>query len=148
MTVLRLVLGDQLSHKISSLQGLDKKSDIIMLCEVWQEASYVPHHQKKIAFIFSAMRHFAEELKKKSYKVHYVKLDSKNKASSFESEVKKAIKKLKINQLVVTEASEYRVLKHLETWENKFKIPCLLAWQMPFSVINPVTNLAGVTSKA
>ena len=123
MNVLRLILGDQLSHKISSLQDVNKKSDIIMMCEVWQEATYVGHHKKKIAFIFSAMRHFAEELKKKSYKVHYVKLDTVNKSSSFESEVAKAVKKLKIDQVIVTEASEYRVLKNIETWAKKIKRP-------------------------
>ena len=123
MTVLRLILGDQLSHKISSLKGVNQKSDLIMLCEVWQEAKYVNHHKKKIAFIFSAMRHFSEELKNKSYKVHYVKLDSHNKHSSFEEEVSKAVKRKKISQIIVTEASEYRVLKNIETWEKKLKIP-------------------------
>jgi deoxyribodipyrimidine photolyase-like uncharacterized protein len=32
------------------------------MAEVSDEASYVPHHPKKIAFLFSAMRHFAQKL--------------------------------------------------------------------------------------
>ena len=58
MGALRLILGDQLSHQISVLQSADKKNDVVMLCEVMEEASYVKHHPKKIAFLFSAMRHF------------------------------------------------------------------------------------------
>ncbi len=59
MTTLRLILGDQLSTSISSLNDCDKAKDIILMCEVWQEATYVKHHKKKIAFLLSAMRHFA-----------------------------------------------------------------------------------------
>ena len=62
MSTLRLILGDQLSDSISSLDGCDSSRDIILMCEVWNEATYVKHHKKKIAFLFSAMRHFAEEL--------------------------------------------------------------------------------------
>lgn len=67
MTTLRLILGNQLSHSISSLHDSDKEQDVILLCELWDEATYVKHHKKKIAFLFSAMRHFAKELKEKGY---------------------------------------------------------------------------------
>ena len=63
MAVLRVILGDQLSPQISSLRDADKLSDTILICEVEQEASYVKHHKKKLVFIFSAMRHFAQELR-------------------------------------------------------------------------------------
>jgi deoxyribodipyrimidine photolyase-related protein len=33
------------------------------LKQVLEETSYVAHHPQKIALIFSAMRHFAKELK-------------------------------------------------------------------------------------
>ena len=62
MPALRLILGDQLSVSIASLEGCDRRNDTILLCEVMAEASYVRHHQQKIAFVFSAMRHFAENL--------------------------------------------------------------------------------------
>lgn len=58
-----LVLGDQLSSTISSLAGSDQARDTILTCEVWDEAIYVHDHKKKIAFIFSWMRHFALELR-------------------------------------------------------------------------------------
>lgn len=54
MSVLRLILGDQLSEDISSLKGADRHKDVILICEVWDEATYVRHHKKKIAFLFSA----------------------------------------------------------------------------------------------
>ncbi|MEY4998153.1 MAG: hypothetical protein RIS00_197, partial [Pseudomonadota bacterium] len=58
-----LILGDQLTPKIASMQGADPSDCVILMAEVIAEAGYVPHHQKKIAFLFSAMRHFADELR-------------------------------------------------------------------------------------
>lgn len=58
-----LVLGDQLSFDLASLKGLDAEQDTILLVEVMEEASHVPHHPQKIALVFSAMRHFADALK-------------------------------------------------------------------------------------
>lgn len=39
-----LVLGDQLSFDLASLQGRDHEHDMVPLVEVTEEASHVPHH--------------------------------------------------------------------------------------------------------
>ena len=119
---LRLILGDQLSHTISSLSDYEN-GDLIWMCEVWDEASYVKHHKKKIAFIFSAMRHFAQDLKAKGYNIHYTKLDDPDNAGSFKGEIKRAINTYTPSEIIVTEASEYRVLKDIKSWEQEFSIP-------------------------
>ena len=75
MAVLRIILGDQLSPKISSLRDADKDRYTILICEVQQEALYVKHHKKKLVFIFSAMRHFAKGLQEANYRVIYNRLD-------------------------------------------------------------------------
>ena len=62
MSSIRLILGDQLSETVSSLKDYNPDTDVILICEVWDEVTYVKHHKKKIAFLFSAMRHFAEVL--------------------------------------------------------------------------------------
>lgn len=123
MTTLRLILGDQLSATISSLQGCDVSKDIILMCEVWDEAIYVRHHKKKIAFLFSAMRHFAEELKQSGYNVEYTKLDDKDNADSFRGEVERALRQHKIDSIAVTHPGEYRVLADMLTWESDFGVP-------------------------
>jgi len=123
MKKLRLILGDQLSRDISSLKGCVPSDDIILMCEVWDEATYVKHHKKKIAFLFSAMRHFAEELKQLGYNVLYTKLDHEENAGSFKGEVRRALAQHKIDRIVVTYPGEYRVLEDMRGWENDFKIP-------------------------
>jgi deoxyribodipyrimidine photolyase-related protein len=98
-----LVLGDQLSHSLPSLQSLNKENDTVMLCEVMEEATYVQHHPKKIAFIFSAMRHFAVELEAKGVRVRYIKLDDPFNTGNFTDEVKRAVNELFSLRVIVTE---------------------------------------------
>lgn len=120
--ILRLVLGDQLSHTITALSDIED-DDIVLMCEVMEEATYVKHHKKKIAFLFSAMRHFAAELEDKGYNLQYTKLNDSNNAGSFRGEVERAIQRYNPRKIIVTMPGEYRVLKDMEQWENDFGIP-------------------------
>ena len=86
-----LVLGDQLSPDISSLQTANKNKDLILIAEVAYEANYVPHHKKKIAFLFSAMRHFAGELSDAGWTVRYIKLNDPDNTGSLDGELQRAL---------------------------------------------------------
>ncbi|MBY0428619.1 MAG: cryptochrome/photolyase family protein [Alphaproteobacteria bacterium] len=123
MAVLRVILGDQLSDSISSLEGCDKSQDTILMCEVMEEASYVKHHKKKIAFLFSAMRHFAQELNNQGYKVRYIKLDDPNNTGTFIGEINRAVKECACSRVVVTEPGEYRVLQLLQSLNDAMSAP-------------------------
>ncbi len=123
MTKLILILGDQLCPQISSLNGAIKDRDTVLMCEVMAEATYVGHHKKKIAFVFSAMRHFAEELRDAGYKVRYTRIDDENNAGSFTGELKRATDELKPRSVCVTEPGEWRVLKELKLWSEAVARP-------------------------
>ena len=122
MSTLRLILGDQLTPDISSLRDADKSNDIILLCEVFDEAVYVRHHQKKIAFLFSAMRHFAAKLSECGWHVDYVRLDQKGNSHSFSGEVARAVVRHEPQGVIVTCPSEWRVLEEMRNWETT--LPC------------------------
>ena len=57
-----LIMGDQLSEELAVLRGADPARDVIMMAEVAEEATPVPHHPQKIALVFAAMRKFAARL--------------------------------------------------------------------------------------
>ena len=61
MARLIVILGDQLSPALPSLQNL-LSDDVILLAEVASEASYVKHHKHKIIFFLSAMRTYRQQL--------------------------------------------------------------------------------------
>lgn len=113
--ILRIILGDQLSAGISSLKDIDPQRDRVLMCEVLNEACYVKHHKKKIAFLFSAMRHFATELAEKGINVDYVRLDSPGNTGSLGGEITRFSKAHNAPKVVVTEPGEYRVLQELSS---------------------------------
>ncbi|MBT1449666.1 cryptochrome/photolyase family protein [Glaciecola sp. XM2] len=123
MSKLCLVLGDQLSLDMSSIQSIDKQKDRILMAEVKQEATYVKHHKKKIAFIFSAMRHFAQQLDANGYQVDYIKYDDAENAGSLLEQVKKACRQHDISEVTVAQPGEYRLLEDIKQWEEELNIP-------------------------
>ena len=84
---IRLILGDQLNKSIATLKDADPASDIILMTEVIEEVTYVKHHKLKIAFLFSAMRHFAKSLIEDGFDVAYTKLDDPLNKGSFIDEI-------------------------------------------------------------
>ena len=123
MSALRFVLGDQLSRSIPALRGIDPSHDTVLMVEVGEETTYVPHHQQKIAFILSAMRHFAEDLRSEGLAVDYVKLDDPDNSGSFTGELERAVRRHLPDEVFVTEPGEFRVLEAIEGWSGRLNIP-------------------------
>jgi deoxyribodipyrimidine photolyase-related protein len=123
LAVLRVILGDQLSPTLSCLHDTDKDRDTVLLCEVQQEATYVKHHKKKLVFIFSAMRHFAQELRDAGHRVIYHKLDDATAFSRFSDAVIGATQGASFDEIVVTEPSEFRVLEEIKLWPELLNVP-------------------------
>lgn len=118
-----LVLGDQLTPTLSSLAAGDPKRDRVLMAELHDEATYVRHHKKKIAFLFSAMRHFAAELRELGWTVDYVTLDSPAQQGSFAAQVAHAVAEHRPERISVTEAGEWRVRQMMARWSVAFSIP-------------------------
>ncbi|MBP7650083.1 MAG: cryptochrome/photolyase family protein [Phenylobacterium sp.] len=109
MPTLRLILADQLSTRLAVVAEADKSADIFLMAEVMAEASYVNHHVKKIAFLFSAMRHYAAALRAAGYRVRYVALEDAGNSQSLEGEILRAVGELAPSRVVVTEPGEWRL---------------------------------------
>lgn len=119
MKKLCFILGDQLSEEISSLSEIDKQHDVVLLCEVKDEATYVQHHPKKIAFLFSAMRHFAHQLEQAGYRVRYIRYDDPLNSGTFEGELERAIFDEHIAEVHLTHPGEWRVLEKIRLLKNR-----------------------------
>ena len=123
MKTIRLILGDQLNFGISSLSDINPNKDLILMAELNEEATYVKHHKKKIAFIFSAMRHFAEQCRQKGWNVCYIKYDSSDNKGNFIKQIQYAISNFSCDKLCMTEAGEYRLRQEFEQLNKKILIP-------------------------
>ncbi len=117
------VLGDQLSPGLASLQRADQANAIVLLAEVWDEATYVRHHQAKIALVFSAMRHFAEELRADGWTVDYIKHDDPDNTGSLRGEVKRALARHDAQAIRVAEPGEWRLQQDFAQWSTALGCP-------------------------
>jgi len=109
-----LLLGDQLSDGLSALQTADPAQDIVVMAEVADEASYVPHHPKKIAFTFAAMRKFASHLRDKGWRVAYTALDDPQNAGSIPGELLRRAEEFATSKVIATQPGEWRLISALE----------------------------------
>ncbi|MCU4655007.1 cryptochrome/photolyase family protein [Roseibacterium sp. SDUM158016] len=109
-----LILGDQLSTDIVALREADRARDIVVMAEVMDEASYVPHHPKKIAFLFAAMRKFAAGLEADGWRVRYTRLDDPENAGSISGELLRRAEEAGATEVLATEPGEFRLIAALE----------------------------------
>ena len=118
-----LVLGDQLSPEIATLRSADRRHDVVLMAEVDQEATYVRHHKKKIAFLFAAMRHFAAALAEAGWTVDYVKLEDAGNSGSITGELERALARHDCQAAAVTEPGEWRLLQACHDLRNRLEVP-------------------------
>jgi deoxyribodipyrimidine photolyase-related protein len=121
--VLRVVLGDQLSHGLAGLRDLDPATDTVLLAEVVAECTYVRHHARKLVLVLSAMRHFAAELAARGVRVTYVRLDDPANTQTLRGEVMRAATALRAARIVATAPGEWRVLQDMLGWQDAAGVP-------------------------
>jgi len=114
VTRLVLVLGDQLSEDLSALRGADKTRDVVVMAEVRDEAAYVPHHPKKIAFLFSAMRKFAVRLRAAGWDVRYSRLDDPETGAGICAELLRRAEETGASEVLATQPGEWRLIEALK----------------------------------
>ena len=134
MATLCLVLGDQLNTAISSIQAIDKTTDTILLAEVAEEATYVPHHKVKLVFVFAAMRHFAKKLKDDGYNVVYHTLEETREGAGLVDSVKNLVKQHEFQQLIVAKPAEYRLFQAMSNWQQELNLPVKIVQDNRFIV--------------
>jgi deoxyribodipyrimidine photolyase-related protein len=112
-----LVLGDQLTAGRGALREAVPGRDHVLMAEVAEEASYVPHNRHKIAFLFSAMRHFRDVLEHEGFTVIYHAFDEG--IQSLTAALDEALSDEKYARITCCQPGEHRVLEGLSSWADK-----------------------------
>jgi len=120
---LGVILGDQLNLNHSVLRALDPESDLLVMGELGNELEYVWHHIQKVILIFSAMRHFSQELVDAGWSIRYHRYEPNARVASFTDLVSEALDSNSIDEIVVSWPGEYRVLEQIKAWERRFEVP-------------------------
>ncbi|WP_299152199.1 cryptochrome/photolyase family protein [uncultured Tateyamaria sp.] len=114
MSRLILVLGDQLSMDVAALTAADKDADVVVMAEVAEEGSYVPHHPKKIVLVLAAMRKFAARLRDEGWQVAYTELDDTDNTGSIVGELIRRADQFGASAVIATKPGEFRLITALE----------------------------------
>lgn len=102
------VIGDQLTPKISSVSGLKPDECVVLMVESTQHARRLLFHKQKLILIWSAMRHFAEELERLGYTVDYYQS-----APNFRQALSKHIQLYEPSRIRIMETAEYGLSNHV-----------------------------------
>jgi deoxyribodipyrimidine photolyase-related protein len=121
-----MILGDQLSEDLSALAGFDPAVDLVLMVEVRAEAIYVNKHKQKIVFVLSAMRHFAEALRRRGVPLDYIDFEDSENSGDFTGELQRAIARHAPQRVIVTEPGEWRVLDLMRNWQSDLAVPVLI----------------------
>ncbi|WP_457808389.1 cryptochrome/photolyase family protein [Kushneria sp. EE4] len=119
-----VILGDQLTDDLPVLTGAPADA-VVALFEVEEEGRYVPHHPQKIAFLFSAMRHFAETLRGQGRQVHYTCLDDGDNTHDLIDEAERVARLYDCDEIRVTYPGEWRLFDRIQKRRHG-----VLAWHM------------------
>lgn len=118
-----VILGDQLSMQLASLDDADPKLDIVVMGEPVADITHASHHKKSIVLILSAMRHFAESLRARGWTVDYARLDAPDAPTSFTGMAAAAVKRWNPEQIVIVEPGDWTVLEETKGWSDRFGLP-------------------------
>lgn len=110
-----IVLGDQLDENAAAFDGFDAALDAVWMAEVAEESTHVWSAKQRTAVFLSAMRHFAEHLRTRSWTVHYKQLDDAKNNGTLAAQLTADIAAHKPTALVMTAPGDWRVLQAMRT---------------------------------
>ena len=104
-----VIFGDQLDSESNALQAFDPAHDLIWMAEATGESTHVLSHKVRIAYFLASMRHYAEELRARKYRVEYTKLNAENNSGDLGRELETALRKFTPERVVAVEPGEFRI---------------------------------------
>jgi deoxyribodipyrimidine photolyase-related protein len=113
------VLGDQLTLASSALAGRDPETATVLMVESVSRAVRRPYHKQKLVLMWSAMRHFADELRSLGYEVDYYEL-----APSMRDGLERHVNKHRPSRLHIMESAEHGASASLAALATNAGVEC------------------------
>ena len=92
------------------------------MAEDYELCTYQKHHKQKILLFLSAMRSYADNLKKNKYKIEYKKIEDKDFKNNYFDKLLKTIKQKKIKEVSSFEIEDKFFEEKIKSFFNKSKI--------------------------
>ena len=116
------ILGDQLlpSHPLLPSPAPDL---LIGMIESAPRGSHLRYHQQKLTLLYSAMRHYAADLKKRKFNILYHHLSDSSDQADYTTVLSAWVKQHRIQEIHLLDPNEFDTLQSLPTLSKKLGIP-------------------------
>ncbi len=114
------ILGDQLSPEHAALARARPTDARVLMVESKARGSALRYHKLKLVLVYSAMRHFAAELRAQGWTVDYQPLETN---ATFADGLQRHLKKFRPTKLVLAEPNSFAETDAVTKLAAKFCIP-------------------------
>lgn len=112
------ILGDQLTPDHAALRGLDRRDTRVLLVESHARARRLPYHKQKLVLVWSAMRHFADELRAAGWTV-----DLRTEAATYRAALDTHVRRFRPRRLRLMEPAEVGAAERLVATARAAGVP-------------------------
>lgn len=114
------IFGDQLSPSNSALLAAERREHrVVLMIESKARGTYLRYHQQKLVLIYSAMRHFAEDLRAAGWEVDYHRLED---TPTFEAGLRRHVAKYHPDGFLVSEPNDFIMTDLVRKVGRKFRL--------------------------
>jgi len=117
------ILGDQLASAHPALAGLSRPDTRVLMVESKARGSLERYHQVKLVLVYSAMRHYAQELRAQGWQVDYHGLEEEH---SFASALAAHTGQHRPSRLLLSEPNSFAETRAVEQLAARAGVPLSL----------------------
>jgi len=123
---IRVVWPDDLNRRSSLLEGLDRQSDVVWMCELGVEQALRPAgppvHKQRVALVLASMRHLHRELAESAVALCYHAMDGTNGGASWQEALEADIARLLPRRVLATKPGDIRVEEELRSLCSRLSV--------------------------
>ena len=114
------ILGDQLSPEHAALTQTKPKAARVLMIESKARGTVQRFHQIKLVLVYSAMRHFAEQLRAEGWEVDYIRLEEK---LTFETGLRRHVATHQPEKVLLAEPNSFFETDAITRLGRKLRLP-------------------------
>ncbi|MBA2622936.1 MAG: cryptochrome/photolyase family protein [Chthoniobacterales bacterium] len=114
------ILGDQLSPEHAALAATNPRESRVLMVESKARGSALRYHKLKLVLVYSAMRHFAQDLRNAGWEVDYQLIEG---TGTFEDGVRRHLEQRRPEKLVLAEPNSFPETDAVSKLGRKLRTP-------------------------
>lgn len=114
------LMGDHLSIMHPGLAGGPRPDAVVLFIESKKRGHWLRYHQQKLVLVYSAMRHFAADLRKAGWVVDYHHLDE---TPDFLGALQQHVARHQPKRMLLMEPNDWASTQAVEGWRKRLPVP-------------------------